>query len=75
VRIRTTTRPGTSPHPLSRTTAPNNVGSGHGGAPSPVIQVSGPQAIPSGHGAHQTPHATRTVPLAALWHVGTEGQV
>ncbi len=50
MRIRTTTRAGASPHPISITTATDNsVGSGHGRAPSPAVLVyGGPQAILSG---------------------------
>jgi len=76
MRIRTTTRPGASPHPMSMTTAlASGVRSGHGGAPSPAIQVStGPPAISSGRGTDPAPVATGTVPLAALRPVGTEGE-
>jgi hypothetical protein len=76
VRIRTTTRAGTSPHPISTTTATDNsVGSGHGRAPSPaVLAYGGPQAISSGLSADLAPDVT-TIPLAALRRAGTEGEV
>jgi hypothetical protein len=56
VRIRTKTRAGAIPHPISITTATDNsVRSGHGRAPSPAVLVyGGPQAISSGLGADLT---------------------
>ena len=76
MRIRTTTRTGASPRPISITTATDNsVGSGHGRAPSPAVLVyGGPQAISSGLGADLAPDVT-TIPLAALRRVGTVGEV
>ena len=76
MRIRTTTRAGASPHPISITTATDNsVGSGHGRAPSPAVLVyGGPQAISSGLSADLAPDVT-TIPLAALRRVGTVGEV
>jgi hypothetical protein len=77
VRIRTTTRAGASPHPISITTATDNsVRSGHRRAPSPAALVYGcPQAISSGLGADLTLDAARTIPCAALRHAATEGEV
>jgi hypothetical protein len=77
VRIRTTTRAGASPHPISITTATDNsVRSGHGRAPSPAVLVyGGPQAISSGLGADLALDAARTIPCAALRHAAAEGEV
>ena len=76
MRIRTTTRAGASPHPISTTTATDNsIRSGHGRAPSPAVLVyGGPQAISSGLSADLAPDVT-TIPLAALRRVGTVGEV
>jgi hypothetical protein len=47
MRIRITTRPGTSPHPISTTTVTNNtVRSGHEWTPSP------PARVPQGEAVH-----------------------
>jgi hypothetical protein len=77
VRIRTTTRAGASPHPISITTATDNsVRSGHRRAPSPAVLVyGGPQAISSGLGADLTLDAAKTIPCAALRHPAAEGEV
>ncbi len=77
MRIRTTTTVGASPHPISPTTpTQSSVPSGHRGAPSPAVVVDGgPQAISSGLGADLTLNAARTIPLAALRHAATEGEV
>jgi hypothetical protein len=77
VRIRTTTRAGASPHPISITTATgNSVRSGHGRAPSPAVLVYGsPQAISSGLGADLTLDAAKTIPCAALQHAAAEEEV
>jgi hypothetical protein len=77
VRIRTTTRPGASPHPISTTIATTNrVQSDHDWAPSRAVRVcDGPQAICLGRGADLAPDAT-TIPLGGLRHAtGTDGQV
>lgn len=77
MRIRTTTRAGASPHSISMTTATDNsVRSGHRWAPSPAVLVyGGPQVISSGLGADLALDAAGTVPLAALRHAATEGEV
>jgi hypothetical protein len=76
VRIRTTTRAGASPHPISRTTPPqSSVHSGHRWAPSPAVLVY--------HGLAATPRdlsaelaTASSIPLAALRHTATtDGQV
>jgi hypothetical protein len=98
MRIRITTRPGASPHPISTTTATNKtVRSSHEWAPSPparipqgeavhlaasellpggaaVLVSGGLAATPRGRGADRAPDAT-TIPLAALQHATTDGQV
>jgi hypothetical protein len=77
VRIRTTTRPSTSPHPIATTIATtNSVQSVHQWAPSPAVPVfDGPEAISFGRDADRAPDAT-TIPLARLRHAtGTDGQV
>jgi hypothetical protein len=76
VRIRTTTRTGASPHPISRTTPTEScVRSGHGGAPSPAVLVyHGPAATPGDLSAELA--TASSIPLAALRHTGTtDGQV
>ena len=77
MRIRTTTRAGASPHPISTTTTTDNsIRSGHGGAPSPAaLTYGGPQAISSGLGTDLTLNAAKTIPRAALRHTATEGEV
>jgi hypothetical protein len=91
MRIRTTTGPGASPHPMSITTAiDNKVQSDHGWAPSPpatvsmtgllpggaAVLVSGrPQVTPGGLGADVAPDATNTIPLAAPRQATTDGEV
>jgi hypothetical protein len=78
VRIRTTTRTGASPHPITRTTPPqSSVQAGHGGAPSPAVLVSdGLAAAPGDLSAELAPETASTIPLAALRHTAnTGGQV
>jgi hypothetical protein len=78
VRIRTTTRTGASPHPISRTTpTQSSVESGHGGAPSPATLLYGClAAAPGDVTAELAPETASSIPLAALWHTGTtDGQV
>jgi hypothetical protein len=76
VRIRTTTSPGASPHPISTTTPPqNSVHSGHRWAPSPAVLVY--------HGLTATPRdlsaelaTASSIPLAAQRHTAhADGQV
>jgi hypothetical protein len=76
VRIRTTTRAGASPHPISRTTPPqSSVHSGHRWAPSPAVVVySGLAATPGDLSAELA--TASSIPLAALRHTATtDGQV
>jgi hypothetical protein len=78
VRIRTTTSPGASPHPISRTTPPqSSVDSGHRWAPSPAVVVSdGLTATPRDLSAELAPDTASTSPLAALRHTAhADGQV
>jgi hypothetical protein len=78
VRIRTTTRAGASPHPISTTTPPeNSVHSGHRWAPSPAVLVyGGLAAAPGDLSAELAPDIASTSPLAALRHTAhTDGQV
>ena len=78
MRIRTTTRTGASPHPLSRTTPPeSSVESGHRWAPSPAVVVSSClAAAPGDLSAELAPDIASTSPLAALRHTAnTGGQV
>jgi hypothetical protein len=76
VRIRTTTRTGASPHPISRTTpTQNSVESGHGWAPSPAVVVYHGLAATPGDLSAELATAS-SIPLAALRHTGTtDGQV
>lgn len=77
MRIRTTTRPSASPHPISSTIAtPNSAQSGHKWALPPTVPISsGAQAIFSVRGADRAPDAT-TIPLTGLRHAtSTDGQV
>jgi hypothetical protein len=73
VRIRTTTSPGASPHPISRTTpTQNSVHSGHRWAPSPAAVVSdGLTTAPRDLSAELAPDIASTSPLAALRHTAT----
>ncbi len=90
MRIRTTTGPGASPHPMSITTAIDKVQSGHGWTPSPpatvsvigllpggaAVLVSGrPQVTPGGLGADVAPDAANTILLAAPRQATTDGEV
>ncbi len=78
MRIRTTTRAGASPHPISRTTPPeSSVHSGHRWAPSPAVLVyHGLTAAPGDLSAELAPDIASTSPLAALRHTAdTDGQV
>ena len=78
MRIRTTTRAGASPHPLSLTTPPEtSVHSGHRWAPSPAVLVSGGlAAVPGDLSAELAPDIASTSPLAALRRTATtDGQV
>ena len=77
MRIRTTTRAGASPHPISTTTPPqSSVHSGHRWAPSPAVLVyGGLAATPGDLGAELAPDTTTTIPLAALRHTAhTDGR-
>ena len=78
MRIRTTTRAGASPHPISLTTSPqSSVHSGHRWAPSPAVLVSGGlAAAPGDLSAELAPDTASSIPLAALRHTATtDGQV
>ena len=78
MRIRTTTRAGASPHPISVTTPPeSSVESGHRWAPSSAVVVyDALAATPSDLSAELAPDIASTSPLAALGHTaGTGGQV
>ncbi len=78
MRIRTTTRAGASPHPISTTTPPqSSVHSGHRWAPSPAVLVSGAlAAAPRDLSAELAPDIASSSPLAALRHTAhTDGQV
>ena len=75
MRIRTTTRPGASPHPISMTTATNNsVRSGHGRSyrQSWYTAASPPSLLV--WGTDPAADAGLTIPLAALRHT-TNGEV
>jgi hypothetical protein len=76
VRIRTTTRAGASPHPISRTTPPqSSVDSGHRWAPSPAVVVYGGLAATPGDLSAELATAS-SIPLAALRRTATtDGQV
>jgi hypothetical protein len=76
VRIRTTTRAGASPHPISTTTTPDNTTrSGHRCAPwPPVLVYRGPHALSSGLSPALAPDAARTIPLATLRHTTSTGE-
>jgi hypothetical protein len=78
VRIRTTTRAGASPHPISKATpTESSVHSGHRWAPSPAVPVSGGlAAAPRDLSAELAPDTASTSPLATLGHTATtDGQV
>jgi len=70
VRIRTTTRVGASPHPISLTTpAESSVDSGHRWAHSPAVVVCGGlAAAPGDLSAELAPDTASSIPLAALPH-------
>jgi hypothetical protein len=71
VRIRTTTSPGASPHPISRTTpTQSSVHSGHRWAPSPAVVVSDGLAATPGDLSAELATAS-SIPLAALRHTAT----
>ena len=73
MRIRTTTRVGASPHPISRTTPPqSSVESGHRWAPSPAVVVCGGlTAAPGDLSVELAPDIASSSPLAALRHTAT----
>jgi hypothetical protein len=77
VRIHRTTRSGTSPHPISITTPTGpSVRSDHGRAPVPaVLAYCGLQASLAVWALLWHPDATRAIPLAALRHAVSEGEV
>jgi hypothetical protein len=78
VRIRTTTRAGASPHPISRTTpTQSSVESGHRWAPSPAVVVYGGLAADPGDlSAELALDTASSSPLAALRHTAhTDGHV
>ena len=77
MRIRTTTRTGASPHPISITTlTESSVHCGHGGTPSPAVLVSGGLvAAPGDLSAELAPDTARAIALAALRRTATtDGQ-
>lgn len=73
MRIRTTTRTGASPHPITRTTPPeSSVQAGHGWPLSPAVLVYGAFAAgPRDLGAELAPETASSIPLAALRHTAT----
>jgi hypothetical protein len=75
VRIRTTTRVGASPHPISLTTpAESSVESGHRWARSSAVVVCGGlAAAPGDLSAELAPDTASSIPLAALRHTATTG--
>ena len=78
MRIRTTTRAGASPHPISPATpTQSSVPFGHRGAPSPAVVVYGALITAArGLSAELAPDIARTISLAALGHTAnTDGQV
>ena len=78
MRIRTTTRAGASPHPVSVTTpTESNVHSGRRWAPSPAVVVYNALApTPGDLSAEPAPDTASSIPLAALGHTAaTGGQV
>ena len=68
MRIRTATRAGASPHPISMTTpTQSSVPSGHRWAPSPAVVVSGDlAAVPGELNAELAPDTASTISRAAL---------
>jgi hypothetical protein len=78
VRIRTTTRAGASPHPVSRAIpTQSSVESGHRWAPSPAVVVyGGLAAAPGDLSAELALDTASTSPLAGLRHTAhADGQV
>ena len=78
MRIRTKTRAGASPHPISMTTpTQSSVHSGHRWAPSPAVLVyGGLAATPGDLSAELAPDIASSSPLAALRHTAhADGQV
>jgi hypothetical protein len=76
MRIRTTSRPGASPHPISVTTATNNsVRSGHGRPHRQSWYTTTPQPSLFVWGADPAADAAITIPLAARRHASTNGEV
>jgi hypothetical protein len=78
VRIRTTTRAGASPHPISMTTpTQSSVPSGHRWPPSPAVVVYGGLTTAArGLSVELAPDIARNIALAALRHTAnTDGQV
>ena len=78
MRIRTTTRAGTSPHPIPRTTpTQSSIQSGHRWAPSPAVVVSSDLAAAAGDlSAELAPDTASTISRAALRHTtNPDGEV
>ena len=76
MRIRTTTRPGASPHPISMTTATDNsVRSGHGRPHRQSGYTAASQSSLLVLSADPAADAALTIPLAALRHAHTNGEV
>ncbi len=77
MRIHRTTRSGASPHPIPRTTpTDSSVRSDHRRAPVPaVLAYCGLQATLAVWALIWHPDATRTIPLAALRHAVSEGEL
>ena len=78
MRIRTTTRTGASPHPISMTTpTESSVQSGHGWPPSPAVLVSGALTTASRElSAELAPDIASTLSLVALrYPANPDGEV
>ena len=76
MRIRTTTRPGASPHLIATTTATDNsVRSGHGWPHRQSWYTAASQPSLLVLGANPAADAANTIPLAALRHTSTNGEV
>ena len=75
MRIRTTTRTGASPHPITRTTlTQSSVHSGHGGVPAPAVLVcDGLAAAPRVLGVDLAGDTASSIPLGARRHTATTG--
>ena len=71
MRIRTTTRAGASPHPISMTIpTQSSIQSGHRWAPSPAVVVSGALTTAArGLSAELAPDTASTISRAALWYL------